>query len=126
MVAVFSYDALIVGGGRSRTSETAASWSRPHNHSRVMARYFIDLKLRGKLIPDPEGVELETLDAVFALAISSAKEMVATDLLHGMPLSDALDGSIEICEENSATVAAFSFREAAEKAPGLAGPLRRG
>ncbi|WP_019905855.1 hypothetical protein [Methylobacterium sp. 77] len=79
-----------------------------------MARYFIHLQLRGDQILDTEGREFATLDAVHKEAVASARQMIAFDLMQGLPLSEALDGVIDICDGGGATVAFVPFPQAAE------------
>ena len=90
-----------------------------------MARYFIHLRLRVDHIPDVEDVELVTLSAAFDVALTSAKRMVAVDLMQSLTLSDALDGTVESQDETAAAVAAWPLREATETAQRQSGRFSR-
>ena len=82
-----------------------------------MPRYFFHFRNQNGLKEDYEGEELADLAAARETAMSSAREIIADDLLGS---ATAMGGcSFEVCDEAGKLLFAFPFSEAAAK-PGPA------
>ena len=78
-----------------------------------MPRYFINVRNQGGLALDPEGAEFADFDSALTDVLVSAKELIASNLLSGIPLDEAERGSIEIADESGKVLIVVPLTEAA-------------
>ncbi|WP_155912075.1 hypothetical protein [Methylobacterium sp. 77] len=76
-----------------------------------MPRYFLNLRDRSGLHPDPDGDEFSSMDEMRNDVMIGVKQIVANALVSGSTLSEALDRSFEIVDEAGAIVLTISFSE---------------
>ena len=79
-----------------------------------MPLYFFNLRSEDKPLPALETDRDPELKAVRRQARITAKQTVASALLAGSPLSEALAHTFEISDEDGATVLRMPFAEAVE------------
>ena len=80
-----------------------------------MSRYYFNFRNGDELTPDPEGMDLPSLDAAYDRACRAAKEMAAEMVL----TQGALDARrFEIADEKGQMVLSIPFRELLEVAGG--------
>jgi hypothetical protein len=72
-----------------------------------VTRFFFNMR-DGKLLTDPEGLELDSLEAACEHATACARGMMAEDVRYGELW---LNDSIEILDENGSVVATVAFRD---------------
>lgn len=80
----------------------------------AMPRYFFNVRDRGNVDNDLEGIDLDDLSAVENEAMTSAKEIIAEALLSGRPAP--LGHKFEILDEEGKVILDFSFERAAREA----------
>jgi hypothetical protein len=72
-----------------------------------MPRFYLHIKDGGRIIPDPDGIELPTVEAARREAIASAQEILAEKLKAG----DVVDGQeFDICDEAGNVIERVPFR----------------
>ena len=73
-----------------------------------MPRFFLHVRDGDRLIEDPDGVDLPTLEAAREEALQAARDLVAARLRAG----EVVDGQkFEIADESGAVKATVAFRE---------------
>lgn len=75
-------------------------------------RYFMNVRYRGRLIPDHEGDELAEEAALRAHALATARELVFTTRMQTM--RSWFDCSFEVTDENGRSVLVMPFDEVVE------------
>lgn len=74
-----------------------------------MAKYYFHVLTSEGRVIDPEGTELEGMDAAHVSAIEDARALMSEAILEGKDISSR---KIEICDENGALLQVVSFRSA--------------
>ena len=72
-------------------------------------RYFMHVRYRGRLVPDHEGDELPSEEAVRAHALATARDLVFRTRMD--TIRDWFDCSFEITDESGRTVLLMPFDE---------------
>ena len=72
-------------------------------------RYFMNVRYRGRLIPDPEGDELSNEEAVHGHALATARDLVFSTRMD--TIRSWFDCSFEITDEGGRTVLVMPFSE---------------
>ena len=76
---------------------------------RWIVRYFMNVRYRGRLIPDPDGDELENEEAVQGHALANAYDLVIHTRMDS--LRSWFDCSFEVTDESGITVLVMPFGE---------------
>ncbi|BCG88291.1 hypothetical protein MesoLj113c_44010 [Mesorhizobium sp. 113-3-9] len=77
-------------------------------------RYFMNVRYRGRLIPDPEGDELANEQAVHGHALANAHDLVFRTRMD--TLRSWFDCSFEVTDESGRTVLVMPFSEVVQGA----------
>ncbi|GLQ76739.1 hypothetical protein GCM10007881_04080 [Mesorhizobium huakuii] len=72
-------------------------------------RYFMNVRYRGRLIPDPDGDELENEEAVRGHALANAYDLVFHNRMDA--LRSWFDCNFEVTDESGRTVLVMPFGE---------------
>jgi hypothetical protein len=75
-----------------------------------MPKYFLHLRIDGRLMPDDEGTLLPDLETAKREAIEGARDLVAGRVRDGEPLD--LSWAFEIADDTGRTVLVVPFSEA--------------
>jgi len=76
------------------------------------SRYFMNVRYRGRLIPDYEGDELANEEAVHGHALATARDLVYTTRMD--TIRSWFDCSFEVTDESGTTVLVMPFSEVVE------------
>ena len=85
---------------------------------RVALRYFMNMRYRGRLIPDYEGDELPNEDAVRGHALATASDLIFRTRMD--TIRSWFDCSFEVTDESGRVVLAMPFDEVIPESLGSA------